>query len=429
VHYSIKDLPTIFPEYKLTFKTIMKLFHFVKATALTVFTYVSFLSFAQTPVTVTGSGTTNNIPRFSGASTVINSQITDNGTTVSLGTASVAVGASNVVSGDYVSIIKNQIYKTKFAVRNTNNGINAGVESSVISPSSSLSMNAFTAITPTSGIFESSTAVLNATGAGGINIGTQSNAQLSLWTNNTKRMTIDATGNVGIGSVNPSCMLEVGGNAKVIGFESSVNQGYDYGFNQILNVTRNVTKAVAVFNTADPINTEKLIIWGSGRVDVKASTKTDKYFVVNDVSVPNSPVEAFSVQGNGYTQYNVSNPTAMPNVIDVFDNSVSTNAKYLFRVTSAGHVFAREVEIRNTTLGFPDYVFAKEYKLMPLSEVEQYIDSNKHLPGFEKGEAYDQNGIKTSELIYKQQEKIEELTLYIIDLEKRMKAIEESVKH
>lgn len=171
------------------------------------------------------------------------------------------------------------------------------------------------------------------------------------------------------------------------------------------------------------------VVWGDGRTDIFAKSKTNKYFVVNDVSVPNAPVEALSIQGNGYTQYNVSNPTAMPNVIDVFDNTVTTNAKYLFRVSSKGHVYAREVEILNTTLGFPDYVFAKEYKLMPLAEVEKYIDSNKHLPGFEKGEVYDQNGIKTSELIYKQQEKIEELTLYIIELEKRMKAIEVSIKH
>lgn len=192
------------------------------------------------------------------------------------------------------------------------------------------------------------------------------------------------------------------------------------------------TKADAYFviNDGSSAGTpaETFAIKGNGRTDINASTKTDKYFVINDVSTSGSPVETFAINGNGFTQIKVTNPIAMDNVIDVVDISTTPNLQ-LFRVKANGHVFAREVEIRNTSQPFPDYVFANDYKLQSLSDVESYIKKNKHLPGFEKGEYYEKNGIKSSEMFLKQQEKIEELTLYIIELEKRMKAIEEAIKH
>lgn len=144
----------------------------------------------------------------------------------------------------------------------------------------------------------------------------------------------------------------------------------------------------------------------------------------------NSNNETFSILSSGKTtigyQSNSGN-TAFLNVncannqraIDVFDqqtNSVN------FRVYSSGFVYAREVEV--TTSIFPDYVFEDSYKLMNINELEAFILKNKKLPGFENASYYINNGMKTGEIIVKQQEKIEELTLYIIELEKRMKKIE-----
>jgi len=53
---------------------------------------------------------------------------------------------------------------------------------------------------------------------------------------------------------------------------------------------------------------------------------------------------------------------------------------------------------------------------------------NLRLPGFENAEYYIKNGIKTSEMFIKQQEKIEELTLYIIELHKKIEALEAKIK-
>lgn len=197
-------------------------------------------------------------------------------------------------------------------------------------------------------------------------------------------------------------------------------------FNTQLFVNRNFIKALSVFNTVTNTNgDETFALFGDGKTQINASVKSNKYFVVNDVSTSTSPNESFIVYGSGKTEIRISSPTATPNALDVVD--VLAN-KINFRVKANGFVYAREVQILNTSLAFPDYVFSKDYKMPSLSELEIFINKNKHLPNFEPASYYETNGINTSEMFVKQQEKIEELTLYIIELEKRMKAIEETIK-
>lgn len=68
-----------------------------------------------------------------------------------------------------------------------------------------------------------------------------------------------------------------------------------------------------------------------------------------------------------------------------------------------------------------DYVFADGYNLKALSQVEAYIKENKHLPGIESAEEIKKNGLDLGAMQVKQMEKIEELTLYAIEQEKRIK--------
>ena len=70
--------------------------------------------------------------------------------------------------------------------------------------------------------------------------------------------------------------------------------------------------------------------------------------------------------------------------------------------------------------GWVDYVFAPEYKLKPLSEVEIYIKENGHLPNVPSEKIIVEEGLPLAEITKIQQEKIEELTLYVIDLEKKI---------
>lgn len=75
-----------------------------------------------------------------------------------------------------------------------------------------------------------------------------------------------------------------------------------------------------------------------------------------------------------------------------------------------------------TTKWWPDYVFAPSYKLMPLKQVQSYILTNKHLPGMPSQDSITSNGQDIGQLQVLQQEKIEELTLYIIEQDKKLEA-------
>jgi hypothetical protein len=81
-----------------------------------------------------------------------------------------------------------------------------------------------------------------------------------------------------------------------------------------------------------------------------------------------------------------------------------------------------KVALRNTT-DWADYVFKSDYELMNLSDVEAYIRSNGHLPGIPAAEEVKESGIDVALMDAKLLEKIEELTLYMIELKKENAAI------
>ncbi len=87
-----------------------------------------------------------------------------------------------------------------------------------------------------------------------------------------------------------------------------------------------------------------------------------------------------------------------------------------FKLTVNGKIKAEEVQV---VVDVPaDYVFDESYDLKPLEEVEQYIKENKHLPGVPNAEALKANGWQVGEMNNKLLEKVEELTLYLIELKR-----------
>jgi hypothetical protein len=73
---------------------------------------------------------------------------------------------------------------------------------------------------------------------------------------------------------------------------------------------------------------------------------------------------------------------------------------------------------------WPDYVFKKDYNLTPLSTVEQHIKEKGYLHKSKSAAEVEKDGIEVAETAKAQQEKIEELFLHLIDMDKRLKAVE-----
>jgi len=69
--------------------------------------------------------------------------------------------------------------------------------------------------------------------------------------------------------------------------------------------------------------------------------------------------------------------------------------------------------------GWADFVFEPDYNLMSLSELDNFIQENKHLPEIPTTEEVEENGISVGEMNAKLLQKIEELSLYVIELQKQ----------
>ncbi|ELR68654.1 hypothetical protein C900_00165 [Fulvivirga imtechensis AK7] len=75
---------------------------------------------------------------------------------------------------------------------------------------------------------------------------------------------------------------------------------------------------------------------------------------------------------------------------------------------------------------WPDYVFKENYSLTPLSDLRKYLEQNKHLPGIPNAKTVEEEGIEVGTMSAKLLEKIEELTLYVIDLDREVQMLKEN---
>jgi hypothetical protein len=99
-----------------------------------------------------------------------------------------------------------------------------------------------------------------------------------------------------------------------------------------------------------------------------------------------------------------------------------------FKLAVEGKIGAREIQVTLTN-PFPDYVFSPKYKLRSLASLEQYINQNKHLPGVPSAEEVQKNGgIELGQLNTKLLEKVEELTLYLIELKKENEQMKKKIE-
>ncbi|GAA3774456.1 hypothetical protein [Flavobacterium ginsengiterrae] len=86
-------------------------------------------------------------------------------------------------------------------------------------------------------------------------------------------------------------------------------------------------------------------------------------------------------------------------------------------LTVAGNIASREVKV--TVDAGADFVFDRNYDLPTLESVDKFIKENKHLPEIASAEEMKKNGINLSEMNIKLLQKIEEMTLYLIEIKKQ----------
>ncbi len=149
--------------------------------------------------------------------------------------------------------------------------------------------------------------------------------------------------------------------------------------------------------SAGHLDNEDFVIRGNGNVGIGTSTPARKLTVFGDTQI-----------GNLYYQPD------LPAILD-------------YRLSVDGQIVGKEIIVELNNWDWSDFVFDENYELMPIEELEQNIKMNGHLPQIPTAEEVSEKGINVGEMQGKLLQKIEELTLYVIELKKENKDLSEKL--
>jgi hypothetical protein len=154
---------------------------------------------------------------------------------------------------------------------------------------------------------------------------------------------------------------------------------------------------------------------GTGNVFIgyTSGPNGDDMIVNNQLYLDNTPNNTPLIWGDfSADQLKLNGKTGIGMGTNTFPTSVGGASVTGYNLFVRGGILADEVRVRTT---WSDYVFAKDYKLPTLEEVENHIKKNGYLLNVPSGKQVAEEGIEIGQMAKIQQEKIEELTLYIIE--------------
>lgn len=238
------------------------------------------------------------------------------------------------------------------------------------------------------------------------------NVQLSSISNGTNYF----LNKVGIGLTNPTEMIEVNGNAKFYGnylkLSPAVNDaviGRETSGNLVLNSGGGTSSLY--LNYASDYNA------GSGGINIFDGGKINfaKLWITKGNRIDTS------IEKDGGNL--VMSPSGGRVIIaDINSYLKIPSGNYKLIVQNGILTDKVKVAVINSS-NWSDFVFDENYKLMPLNEVEKFITKNQHLPNVPSSGELVKNGLDLGEMQAKQMEKIEELTLYLIEIKKEIELL------
>ena len=290
-------------------------------------------------------------------------------------------------------------------------------------------------------------------------IGTKNDACLRFRSNNIERMRISEDGKVGIGIANPIKKLDVAGDIRLTG--DIIFKGYEDlqdTINRFLminnsgstrSVNYNALKAslyskdcYEVLGTIglDGLPGEQTLVaydlpaWASRVEGAKSILYTGSECAAWVGINTNLPEARLDVRGDaqfskgvriGYLP-SISAGLYIENKLDgsnnlVFENLLlikDDNNRSILQLQNDGLLRAREIKVDQ--VNWPDYVFHKDYPLMPLNEVQAFINKNGHLPNVPSAEEVEADGVNLGDAAHTSMQKIEELTLYLLQINEKV---------
>lgn len=174
----------------------------------------------------------------------------------------------------------------------------------------------------------------------------------------------------------------------------------------------------------------KFFVGTSGNVGIGTTTPDEKLDINGNILVD----RMVKIDGHGSVaslQIMDNSDTGTPDILLRGDHGdsyikagslgIGTMDTGTYKLAVNGNVRAKEIKVET---GWSDFVFEKDYDLPTLEEVEEHIQEKGHLKDIPSAEEVAENGILLGEMDSKLLQKIEELTLYTIAQEKRIKNLE-----
>lgn len=149
--------------------------------------------------------------------------------------------------------------------------------------------------------------------------------------------------------------------------------------------------------------------FGTGKYEIRNGVQTTEY------------------KNNGPVLFNMADPSNPSTTYGVAIGMGALPIPAGVKLAVGGKIVCKEVEV--TLTGMPDYVFKSDYKLRSLYEVENFIKANSHLPEVPSEAEVVANGLNLGDMNAVLLKKVEELTLYMIELKKENDALKSRIEN
>lgn len=223
----------------------------------------------------------------------------------------------------------------------------------------------------------------------------------------------NSLGRIGIGTTSPSKLLDVAGTMNV---DNDVTFGSDLDISGGLNVNNASTFANNLDVTGKIAASQLQVTQGA----------SDGKILQSDANGNASWVDPASINDGDWTVNSFNDNVYRMNGNVGIGTNLSQNPNG-YRLAVNGIIGAKEVYVENTSSTWPDYVFDDDYDLRSIKKLEEFINNNGHLPGVPTAEEVNVNGLKLAEMNALLLKKVEELTLYLIDLKKDNEILQKRV--
>jgi hypothetical protein len=207
------------------------------------------------------------------------------------------------------------------------------------------------------------------------------------YTDGIERMRINKGGFVGIGTQTPTGILEIKSEIPVININGTITSGF---------------RGLAYQNNGTSFAYQRVdCSSGEYRQEIGLSPEWGGFYTFYT-----DGIERMRINKGGFVGIGTTTPT--------------------YKLDVCGTIHAKEIKI--DLLGGCDFVFKKDYKLMSLNELEKFVTTKQHLPEIASEKEMIEDGLNMKEFQMKLLQKVEELTLYVIEQNKQIKRQNQEIK-